>query len=81
MTPVVKTESVSITITLPNNLDADNNIASSASFNGQTYSAGQSFSFNLLYGQSAQVQGASPNDNLNGARIVSSLPISVFSGK
>lgn len=81
MTPVIKTETTTVTVSLPNNVDGNGNVASSAVFEGVTYTAGQSFTFNLAYGQSAQVQGASSNDNLNGARITSSFPISVFSGK
>lgn len=65
-----------VTVTMPNNAGG-----SSASFGGNTIGAGQPFTFNLNYGETAQFQAATANDDLNGARIVASRQVAVFSGR
>lgn len=52
------------------------------SFEGATYTAGESITFKLNIGQSAQIQMATlPSSGLTGSRIVSNKPVAVFSGK
>ena len=70
-----------VEITLPENPNVDGTIVSDALYNGQRVLAGSTVSVTLQYGETAQFQAASVNDNLNGAYIKSDKPISVFSGK
>ena len=69
-----------IIVTLPSNIADDGQVKSSADFQGQKYDAGDTIRVELSYGQTAQFQATTINDNLNGALIESSKPISVFSG-
>lgn len=76
ITPTINDGSAtSVTVTMPNNPSG-----STANFGGNTIGAGQSFTFNLNYGETAQFQGASNSDDLNGARIVANRQVAVFSG-
>ena len=80
-TPVYNNSDITtVTVTMPTNRDSSGNVASTAQFGGSTVAAGQSITVQLRYGQTAQFQGISADQDLNGAHIVSDRPISAFSG-
>lgn len=51
-----------------------------ANYGGVTIGNSQSFTVNVNFGETAQFQAATNDDNLNGVHISSTKPIAVFSG-